>query len=252
VLTDIHTHVLPGVDDGAKDMETALDMLRIAEKNGIKHILATPHYIKDSYENNLTLVTRKCKELAVKLVAEGIEMSIYPGCEAFIFPELPEAVRDGVVPTLNGSMYVLVEFPMMSIPDYTDDVLYKLQLYGYTPIIAHPERYIEFIKNPNHLYSLIERGMLAQLNATSLNKIHGTAVYDTAIKLLKHRLVHFVASDAHTCRRRSPILSKAFDLVSSLFDIEFANRLLSINGQAVLKNDTVEKGEAIKIKKRWF
>ena len=252
MFTDIHEHILPGIDDGAADMETAINMLRVAQINGLIHIITTPHYIKDSYENNNSLVTEKCKELSSRIASENIQVSIYPGCEAFIFPELPEYVRDGEIPTLNGSSYVLVELPLMSIPEYTDDVLYKLQLYGYTPIIAHPERYIEIIKNPNRLYSFVERGILAQVNSTSLTKIYGSKVYAAAVKLLKHGLIHFVASDAHSCGGRSPKLTKAYNVVASLFDIEVADKLFSINGQAVLNNEKVEKGEPMKVRTRWF
>ena len=140
MMIDIHSHILPGIDDGAGDAEAALGMARIALKDGISKMIATPHFIPGEIENTAEAVHNKCLEFKRLLAAEGIGLEIFPGTEVFITPDTPELIEGGGVCTLAGSRYVLLELPMMSVPGYTGEVLYRLQLNGYIPIIAHPEQ----------------------------------------------------------------------------------------------------------------
>lgn len=251
---DLHTHILPGIDDGAKDTGTSLEMLNIARGDGTGQIVLTPHYIHGSVNNTADIVRKRCIELAGTAAKEGIGLELYPGSEVFLGPEIPELVKEGVICTLNDSMYVLVEFPVMGIPEYTPEILYQLKLAGYVPIIAHPERYEAVAKNPSVLYDYILRGVLCQMNSTSLLGLYGKKVRETALILLRHNMIHFISSDAHTCRGRAPRLQKARDMVAAISGENTAEKLFETNGRAVIENRVIEAPEPAKVSKisRWF
>lgn len=248
-MIDIHTHILPGLDDGAADIATSLEMLGMAAKDGTECIVATPHIIPGALENStdsFNKIYRAIKEAAVKKLP-GIR--ILPGAEIFISPEVPGLLDDGRICTLNNTSYILVEFPMMSIPSYSNNVLYELRLRGYHPIIAHPERNRDIMSDPNILYDFVMKGMLTQVNSTSLTGLYGSKVMETAIKLLKHNMVHFVASDAHTCNGRSPKMSGARRVVENELGKETAQKLFDTNARIMLENKELEVPEPSLIRK---
>ncbi len=248
MFVDLHTHILPGMDDGAKDLSFSLEMLKMAEENVTGHIFVTPHYIHNELDNNTSIVREKYNELVSLAVEKGINVKLYPGSEVFIHHEIPELLEAGAICTLNNSSYVLIEFPMESIPVYTDEILYRMELKGYIPIIAHPERNKDIANNPNLLYDLVERGVLAQVNSTSLTGLYGSKVFQTALTLIKHRMVHFVASDAHTMSGRAPRLKKAFEIVAEREGKDTALKLFVENGMAVINNESIEVPEPIMVK----
>lgn len=248
MVIDVHCHIIPNIDDGAGDINISLDMCRIAQEDGTHGIIATPHYIHGTINNTLDLVKEKVEELNKSLREKNIDIDIYPGCEAFICPELPQLVKEGRVCTLNNTQYVLLELPMNSVPAYTQDVLYQLKLDGYTPIIAHPERNRTISKKPDILYDLIGRGALAQVNASSLKGLFGERVMHTAIELVRHNMVHLLASDAHTTGGRSPKLSRAIDVIEREAGEE-ALLMIMKNSEAVVNNMPVDIGEPIMYEK---
>jgi protein-tyrosine phosphatase len=252
MLIDVHCHIIPGVDDGAKNINIALDMCKIAQVDGTHGIIATPHYIHGVINNSLEVVHEKVAELNNHLRQQQIAVDIYPGSEVFICPELPQLVREGRICTLNNSRYILMELPLNSIPEYTIEVIYQLRLEGYIPIIAHPERNLEIANNPNILYDLITRGALAQINAPSLRGLFGKSAMDTALQLLKRNMVHLLATDAHTTGGRSPRLSNSIDIIENKLGPE---TLLAIakNGLLVLNNQPVDFSDPILVRNnRWF
>lgn len=239
-MIDLHSHILPFLDDGAKDMEAAIKMLRIAEKDGIRHIIATPHYIEGSYGNNSEKVKSMCDKVEKEICEAGFDIKLYPGNEVFICPELPQLVDSGEICTLNNSRYILMEFPMGSLPQYTYEVIYQLGLRGYVPVIAHPERNLIISQKPNILCDFILKGALVQVNSSSIKGLYGKKTARLALKLIKHNMVHFISSDAHTCRGRSPKLSSARKIVENDIGAEAAERLFELNGLAVLANDEID------------
>ncbi len=247
-MVDIHCHIISGLDDGAQDIETSMNMVDIAVKDGIRHIIATPHYIYGGLDNTSEVIKSQVDKLNDIIRHNNINLTVYEGCEAFICPELPQLVRDGTVSTLNNSMYILIELPMSNIPQYTKDVIYELKLYGYNPIIAHPERNKEIINDPTKLIDLVNRGALTQLNASSLTSLYGTTVCNTAIKLLKNNLIHTMASDAHSAKGRKPQLSKAKVIINKILNEETILNILD-NNRRVLDNKPITPGEIHKIKR---
>jgi len=252
-MIDIHSHILPEIDDGAADEETSIEMLRISEMDGIKSIIATPHYIRFSIDNTRELIAERCRKLSNAAKRYGINVDIYPGSEVFIGLEIPQLIKEGQIATLNNSEYVLMELPMGSMPDFTDDVIYRLKLDGYTPVIAHPERYAVIGKDPNRLYRIIRNGALVQMNAGSLNGVYGKHVQKTAWSLLNHGMVHFISSDAHGCRRRAPKLSNCMQLVEKEMGKDVAEMLFCLNAEAVINHKNISAPEPQEVRmKRIF
>jgi protein-tyrosine phosphatase len=168
-----------------------------------------------------------------------INLAIHPGCEVFICPEVPELYEKGAVGTLANSRYILIELPMLNIPAYTDQVLYDLQLKGLVPIIAHPERNEQIIEHPEILLDMINRGMLAQANVGSITGLFGRKVKKAALKFIEAGLVQFVASDAHSTGRRSPLLSIAAKQIARSYGDELAKALFINNGVLLILNEQI-------------
>lgn len=231
---DIHSHIIPGIDDGAKDEGVTLEMLRIAQNSGTRHIIATPHYVYGNTRYGYATIIEKCSELNRLAADAGINVTVHPGCEVFICPELIELYEQGLIGTLAESSYMLVEFPMMSIPPYTDEVLYNLQLKGITPIIAHPERYIEIQCEPLIMEVYKDRGILAQVNSGSIAGIYGMKIKKTVMRLIKEGWVQFVASDAHSAVRRNPDMSKEAAIIEKKFGLKMHNDLFTLNPSKII------------------
>lgn len=236
MYVDIHSHIIPGLDDGAKDLDTFRKMVHIAEEEGITHLIATPHYIYGTGMNDLTGLVEKCNELQQFTLGNGVGVKILPGCEIFICPELADLYENKQVLTLNNSNYILVELPAVNLPVYTEQVLYELQVRGLIPILAHPERNRQIVKDPDFLMRLTERGILTQVNAGSILGLYGRHVRNAALNFIGKGYVHFVASDAHTDRRRAPRFKEAAEIVKKRFGYEAADALFYLNGKAVIEN----------------
>ncbi len=243
-LIDLHTHILPGMDDGAADLEQALAMARTAADDGITIIAATPHVLAGEYDNSRVQILQKIGELQQVLEAEGINIKIMPGAEYYIEADLPRRLADGQLLTINdGGKYLLVELPAMMVPDYTARVLYELQLQGVTPILAHPERNSGFARDPKLLQVFIERGFLVQITAGSITGKFGKAVSKTAMAFLQNGCVHIIASDAHSASKhnpRIPVLSPACAILQRKYGTDMARQLSSGNPEKILAGQRPE------------
>lgn len=201
-VVDMHCHILPGIDDGARTWADSLAMAQAAVRAGVTHLVATPHYIEGTYRNPRATVLALVAELRERLAEAGIPLEVFPGAEAHISPDLPARVKAGEVTTLNdGGRYLLVELPYIEVPSWAEDVLFQLQVQGVTPIIAHPERNRGLQKDPGLLYRWVERGALAQVDAASLSGGYGESARRAAGLMLDHRLAQVAGSDAHAPRQ---------------------------------------------------
>lgn len=217
-MIDIHTHILPGIDDGAKDIEESLKMAQIAANDGITRIIATPHVITGLYENKKQDIIKAVAILNTQLTKQHIPVEILPGAEYRLEPELPRQLSRGELLTLNNSgRYLLVELPDAFIPKYTEDVLYQIQLQGITPVIAHPERNMILCKDPGRLKELILRGMTAQVTTSSITGAFGTQPRKSGLYFIKQQLIHIIASDAHSCSGRIPELKACSQIITQRF-----------------------------------
>lgn len=242
-MIDIHSHILPGLDDGAANIDEAIGMARSAVGSGIRQMVATPHVKTRLYPSRESIL-EAVSNLQDVLMEKGIHLSILPGAEYRINPELPRRFSGGELLSINDKgRYLLVEFPDESVPDYTANVLKELQIQGVTPIIAHPERNDIFIRDHSRLYELIAQGSLSQLTAGSLTGLFCPDVTAAARAFLEQGLVHFIASDAHSVSGQLPHFEPAARETLRLLGEEQGRRLLKINPQRVVRGETIEVGD---------
>ncbi|MGX7393454.1 tyrosine-protein phosphatase [Carnobacterium mobile] len=239
-MIDLHCHILPGIDDGAKDIEDSIDMARAAVAEGITHILATPHYKNGHWDNEKKDILVLVDELQEELDARDIPLTIFPGQEVRINGELFEDLAEEKIQFIDeGNQYVLIEFPTPSIPAYTESLFFELQKEGITPIIVHPERNRAVLKNPNVLLPFVEKGALAQLTAASYTGGFGKSIQKVSKQLVEANLVHFIASDAHNISSRSFHMKEAFRKLEKEFGREKVNEYQQVtkdlvNGEVIV------------------
>lgn len=213
-MIDIHCHLLPDIDDGPKTWEESLDMIRIACADGIRGAVTTPHWIQGTnWQPSPDTVRGMVDEFNERIKKEGIEFTVYPGMEIGIIPDLPRTVSNGEVLTLADSDFILIEIPFYNLPLGIEEVIFGLESIGKTPVLAHPERNREYQSAPGRIAELVGMGALVQVTASSLSGGFGDAAKDCAIEFAKLGLLHFVSSDAHSRKHRSPIVSKGLAVI---------------------------------------
>jgi protein-tyrosine phosphatase len=235
-MIDLHCHILPGLDDGAKTLEEALEMARIAENDGIKTIVATPHFFRgDVFAGDVASIEEKRRDLIEALGKNGIQVEVKPGAEVHISHNLIEEIKKGRGSlVLNGSSYMFVEFPSDHIFPGVKNLFFDLMSEGITPIITHPERNSVFKENPGLLFDLVEAGALAQANSGSFLGLYGGKSAEVVLRFLEWNLIHFIASDGHSPRSIPPRLTGALERAESVVGKERALALVKDNPQAVL------------------
>ena len=238
-FTDIHTHILPGVDDGAKDLSQARKLLRMAWENGTRSIFLTPHY-RGKYKKFPPQKLKEDFQWLLELVQGDFPgMQIYLGSEISYEADAPEAAAAGSILTLNDSRYVLLEFQTTALRSQIISGISETIRCGFIPIIAHIERYNIVRKNPALPMELQEMGALLQLNADSVLGRNGFRIKGLCHTMLKSGLVHFIASDAHDPLLRPPLLRKCFLHIHKKYGAEYASALFYDNAQAVIQNTVI-------------
>lgn len=230
-MIDIHTHLIFNVDDGSPTIKESIRMVLEAEKVGIKAIVATPHFHENIY--NTDKVFENFNELRARVADCGVEL--YLGCEAFISPFLPELLKEQRLLPLAGSGYVLFELPPDSIPVYSNEVVYKMNLQDKVPVLAHPERNRNFVKNFNSFLNFIEWGCLIQIDAASIIGVYGMEVKSFVKKIIKLKMVHFAASDAHCADDYVNWYKAAYDNVCRWSDEEYADTIFNKNPGKIIR-----------------
>lgn len=249
MLIDIHSHILPGVDDGAKTEEDSIAMAKVAVQQGITTIIATPHHRNRAYDNYKQEIETNVSILNELLQQHNIPLTVLAGQEVRIYGEIIEDYNQGEIQPLHGTKYVLVEFPFGEVPQYTERLLYDMQIAGLTPVIAHPERNRELIENHDRMYELIRNGALAQLTAGSLHGDYGKEIEQFSYQLLDANLVHFIASDAHNTTTRGFGLKEAYEKIKAEYGVETYYTLLE-NSQLLVDDEHVNRFEPSRIRPR--
>lgn len=240
-MVDIHTHILPGFDDGARDWALALDMARWAAEDGIETMVATPHFMGGVYEPTKRQVLDAVELLNAFLREKGISIHILPGMEYSPDEKFDGMLVDGDLLTINqAGRYILLEFPTSMLSKHFMQIFYKLQLAGMTAIIAHPERSQILNRNMENIWALYERGAVFQITAGSLLGHFGGQARMNAWMMLEQGLVHIVSSDAHS-RHRKPVLSKARQAIEKKYGLDTAVLLTSNNPRKVISGQPVEE-----------
>jgi len=240
-MIDIHSHILPGLDDGAQTIKDSLAMARVAVQDGITTIIATPHLFRSvSHWSDFSLLAVKRKELQRALDREGLPLTILGGVEFRFSHNLLEEIRnhrENLV--LNRSAYMFIEFPFDYVYSGVKDVFFQVMSEGIIPVITHPERCTSFSSHPELLYELMEMGALVQVNAGSFDGHYGRTARDAVYRFLSLNYVHFIATDAHDTESRPPLLSPAVKNAGEVIGAEAARALVQDNPAAVIEDKPI-------------
>lgn len=224
---DIHFHLLPGVDDGARNLDEALEMARLAQIDGVSRIIATPHPNYQTGIGGREVTSRLVEDFNRRLIEANItEIKVVPGVECYLEPELLERLERQQLFGLNKGRYVLIEFPTVTPPLNVEHLMFGLRVKGFIPIIAHPERYQYVQQDPEWLAKLVRLGCLSQLTAGAFWGRFGKRCQKSAEILLKTNLCHVIASDAHNVQVRPPGFQRALPEIERLAGSESLKRLL--------------------------
>ncbi|QHA93689.1 CpsB/CapC family capsule biosynthesis tyrosine phosphatase [Bacillus sp. N1-1] len=248
-MIDIHCHILPGIDDGAKDMNDSLEMARQAQSQGITRIVASPHHKNGSFDNNFQDILTEVNLLNKELTREGIDIEILPGQEVRIYGEMEEDLDVDLLTVNNKGVYMLIEFPSSHLPRYANKLLFDLQLKGIVPIIVHPERNREIMEDPSKLYRLIKEGSLSQVTASSVTGRMGKKIKKFSLDLISHNLAHFIASDSHNTTTRPFDLREAYETVEKELGMSIRYQVQE-NPEEMVQGRMIDKDIPERIKKK--
>lgn len=230
-------------------------MAREAEADGITTVVATPHSTSLSLSFAPSRVAVSAQKLQEELARRGLSLKVVPGLENSFTPDLLERLEKGRVLPLQGSRCLLLELPYLFLPPYSEDFLFQLQLKGFIPILAHPERSLSLPRDLEFLERVVEKGVLVQLTAASLEGAFGREVEQAARSLLRRGLAHIIATDAHSpSYPRPPRLSRARAIASRAVGEERAQAMVAAFPQAILEGKRVSPGDLPKVAtgRRWF
>lgn len=234
-LVDIHCHILPGVDDGSHDKKQSYQMMDLARMNGIRTIIATPHFMPEGRRPSVRTLLRLVEELQRYADEHQYNITIYGGNEIYYHEEVPELLERGEILPLAGSDHVLVEFSPADDARYIRNALANILSTGYEPILAHVERYMSLCRKPyDRIGELREMGVRIQVNANSIEGKMGAVAQKTAHDLLKRQWVDFVATDAHSDHLRSHAIGDCVKLLRKKYPAEYVEDILGGNARRLL------------------
>lgn len=238
-VIDVHSHILPGIDDGARDWEQSCEMLDIAWKQGIRTIIATPHFMPRGKNPEVSVIKEAAEKLQEYAKRKGYDMQILTGNEIYYHDEVPELLEKGRILTMADSSYVLVEFSPMDDYRYIRNSLATLQAEGYSPIIAHVERYANLCKKPfDRIQELRDMGVLIQVNASTIERKMGWKMQLLVMSMIKKKLVDLIGTDAHSSGSRSPQIEKCCSILEKKCSEKYLNKLLYRNAEKYILQDT--------------
>ena len=236
-MIDIHTHILPGVDDGANSLEEAYEMALMAARSGVTALAATPHsnQLMGFPEEELKKQKAAFRQLQQLLNRENIPLQLFQGMEIWSSVDMTEKIKAGKLITLNHTPYVLIEFAFNEEPWWIEAIIEELKGIGLIPVIAHPERYFCVQDDPQLLYEWKKQGALAQMNKGSILGRFGREIERTAEILLKNRLFTCIASDAHHAYIRTTDMKELQYYLQRHFSLKEQERILELNPAAILR-----------------
>lgn len=233
---DMHSHIIPKIDDGSRSIEETFNLIQEAYRAGFRKIFCTSHYMEGNYDVSIENREAIIKLIQQKLDDDQIDIKLYNGCEVFITPELDELLRQGKVGTLNNTRYLLMELPLNTEVNYWEEMLYKLASMSIVPIIAHPERYNVVQKDIKLCDRMIELGALLQSNYASTIGYYGHHAKNTVMKLLKQDKISFLGSDVHRTNTIYPQIDKIYSILEKKIGKEKLIELTETNPEKVIEN----------------
>lgn len=215
-MIDIHSHLIPAVDDGSRSIEETVEMLKEAKNAGFTDIILTPHYMESAYRTEVAIIDFWREQLQKIVESEQIGVKLYSGNEVYISAEMDRLFKENEFKTLNDSKYLLMELPLNSTVKYLNSIIFKLKAMNITPIIAHPERYSCVHNDLEFVQFLVDQGCLIQCNFGSIIGMYGTEPEKIIKQLLQRNLVHFLGSD---CHRPNTIYAAMGEIINRLKEI---------------------------------
>ena len=249
-MIDLHSHILPSLDDGAKDLSDSLEMAKMAVKNGTKIIAGTPHsYYLDRYHygKEPEAALEAFEILKLVLEEENIPLTLVTGMEIFGDRDTAEKLTKKRLLTLNYTRSPLIEFDFDVEEDFIWDVMQDVKSAGFTPVLAHPERYKCLYYNTSFAYDLYEANVALQVNKGSIMGHFGRRVEETAHRILRHRLAALVASDAHNIYSRTTDMLELADMLDEMYGDGCSDLLLNVNPKRILDGKEVIWAEPIEL-----
>ena len=236
---DIHTHIVPGVDDGSSRMEESMRMVKMAYDEGVRVIVATPHYglWNPTYDREKAL--RACHSLRDNVARLYSDMKVYTGNEIYYSPGIVEDLDEKRALTLGGTDYVLMEFSVNEERDAIVNAVRELVMAGYRPILAHVERYEKLRRDVEEVRRLMDAGAYIQINTNSFMGSRRDRRTAWCAQLLRERCVHFVASDCHNCGSRKPLMETAVRRMIAMSDVQTVKRIVHTNVMRLVKNQYI-------------
>jgi protein-tyrosine phosphatase len=260
-MIDLHCHILYGLDDGPATIEESVQMCRMGYADGVRTVVATPHTLNESYQNDRLTILSKVQELKEALKQCGLrnsefgvenlrseisfhsalrtphsEFEVLPGSDVHFCNELLSRLDQGWVTTVgDGKRFLIIELPPHTMPPRGEDLLFQLMARGIVPIISHPERHLWIMQRPERYYEMVRMGCLGQVTAMSLTGGFGPKIRRFAQKLLKKRLFHIIASDAHGINGRRPSLTLAIKEAERIIGKEVAQKMVNEYPRAILE-----------------
>jgi tyrosine-protein phosphatase YwqE len=204
VVTDIHSHLIPGIDDGSQSMEDSLALIRSYKELGFKKLVTTPHVMSDSYRNTPEIILGGLEQLRAAVAAEGLDMEVQAAAEYYFDEQLPRLIETKNILAINDK-YLLFEISYMNPPDNIAQVVFDMNLKGYTPLLAHPERYPFWYNRFEEYYKLKDAGVLFQINTISLVGYYGPVAKKIAERMINEKMVDFIGSDMHGDRHMAAL-----------------------------------------------
>ncbi|MBY0013613.1 tyrosine-protein phosphatase [Paenibacillus typhae] len=235
-MIDIHSHILPFMDDGAADWEAALSMAQDAVQDGISTVVATPHHANGVYMNPAPAIGQAVELLNERIRQAELPLLVLPGQEIRVYGDLLNDLEQGELLTLANTRYILLEMPSSRVPRTMEETCHELVIQGFVPVIAHPERNAEIASNPVKLERLIELGAVGQVTAQSLAGTFGSKLQKLSIDLCRRNAIHVIASDAHDNSHRPFGLSEAFKVLEKELGDVACDKIRQ-NSQKIIDNE---------------
>jgi len=250
-MIDLHTHILPGLDDGSQNWEQSLEMARMAVDNGITAMVCTPHWVAGKYENNRDTILARFAEFGTRLAEAAIPLVIYPGAELHLSADMTPRILSRELLTINdGGRYALIELPEGALPDNLEDFFWNMEMKGIKPIISHVERNPILRKDPMRLFRWVETGILTQVTAASLLNEFSEEIQEFSLMLVENRMTHMLVTDAHGLHIRIPKIREAYLIVEELVGPEEAHRLCVDTPSRILQGGNVPEVDPIQPSKK--
>ena len=238
-MIDLHTHILPGIDDGPRTVMESLQIVAALAGEGCTDLVATPHYGDGCARVGASAVRARVEALSAVVREAGIDIRLWPGHEIQLDANLTDALARDEVASINNRPYLLLELPASQFPTFLGALLGQMRTQGYIPLIAHGERYLPIWHNPDLLVPLVEMGVLVQITAASLLGVFGPQAKHTAETLLGRRLAHVISSDAHRVNFRPPRLPASLAAAERLIGGEAVHRMTVEVPSAILRGEAV-------------